>query len=60
MQIVIPYNPRKLQAELHSNLDAHRWAVIVCHRRMGKTVMAVNHLLRAALAELALDTSVLL
>jgi len=49
MQIVIPYNPRRLQAELHSNLDAHRWAVVVCHRRMGKTVMAVNHLLRAAI-----------
>ena len=49
MQIVIPYNPRTLQAELHANLDAHRWAVIVCHRRMGKTVMAVNHLLRAAI-----------
>ena len=48
MQIVIPYTPRKLQSELHNNLDGHRWGVIVCHRRMGKTVMAINHLLRAA------------
>ncbi len=49
MQIVIPYQPRNLQAELHRNLDNHRWGVIVCHRRMGKTVMAINHLLRAAI-----------
>ena len=49
MNIVIPYQPRQLQAELHRNLDQHRWGVIVCHRRMGKTVMAINHLLRAAI-----------
>tara|TARA_R100000234_G_scaffold1165_2_gene1034 strand:+ start:12668 stop:13954 length:1287 start_codon:yes stop_codon:yes gene_type:complete len=49
MQIVIPYSPRPLQQELHDSLDNHRWGVIVCHRRMGKTVMAVNHLLRAAI-----------
>ena len=49
MQIVIPYQPRNLQAELHRSLDNHRWGVIVCHRRMGKTVMAINHLLRAAI-----------
>ena len=48
MQIVIPYKPRTLQAKLHQNLEQYRWGVIVCHRRMGKTVMAINHLLRAA------------
>jgi len=48
MQITIPYKPRKLQAKLHQNLERYRWGVIVCHRRMGKTVMAINHLLRAA------------
>ena len=48
MQIVIPYTPRQLQGDLHRDLDRHRWGVIVCHRRMGKTVMAINHLLRAA------------
>ena len=48
MQIVIPYTPRQLQGDLHRELDKHRWGVIVCHRRMGKTVMAINHLLRAA------------
>ena len=49
MQITIPYKPRPLQAELHAQLDAHRWAVVVCHRRFGKTVCAINHLLRAAI-----------
>jgi len=48
MQITIPYKPRNLQAKLHQNLEQYRWGVIVCHRRMGKTVMAINHLLRAA------------
>tara|TARA_B100000242_G_scaffold294074_1_gene274570 strand:+ start:3715 stop:5025 length:1311 start_codon:yes stop_codon:yes gene_type:complete len=48
MQIEIPYTPRPLQAELHDALDKHRWAVVVCHRRFGKTVMAINHLLRHA------------
>ena len=48
VQVVkIPYSPRKLQAYLHDNLK--RFSVVVCHRRFGKTVMAVNHLLRAAL-----------
>ena len=49
MHIVIPYTPRTLQAKLHESLDQHRWGVIVCHRRMGKTVMAINHLLRSAI-----------
>ena len=49
MNIEIPYTPRPLQSNLHAELDKHRWGVIVCHRRFGKTVMAVNHLLRAAI-----------
>ena len=48
-EINIPYRPRKLQAELHNQLQAHRWGVVVCHRRFGKTVMAINHLLRDAI-----------
>ncbi|BAQ85860.1 terminase large subunit [uncultured Mediterranean phage uvMED] len=47
--IEIPYTPRPLQASLHNKLTKHRWGVIVCHRRFGKTVMAVNHLLREAI-----------
>ena len=48
-EVVIPYTPRPLQNDLHTELDKHRWAVIVCHRRFGKTVMAINHLLRASI-----------
>ena len=49
MNIEIPYAPRRLQAELHAELDKHRWGAVVCHRRFGKTVMAINHLLRDAI-----------
>jgi hypothetical protein len=48
MQIVIPYSPRPLQARLHGEMMRKRWGVIVCHRRFGKTVWAINHILRAA------------
>ena len=41
MEIKIPYAPRALQAQ--------RWGVVVCHRRFGKTVWAINHILRDAL-----------
>ena len=47
--IRIPYAPRPLQRVIHAELDAHRFAAVVCHRRFGKTVLAVNHLIRAAL-----------
>jgi len=47
--IEIPYSPRPQQKEIHSLLNAHRFGVIVCHRRFGKTVLAVNHLIKAAL-----------
>ena len=49
MKIEIPYSPRKLQADLHKRLSDKRWGVVVCHRRFGKTVMAINHLLRDAI-----------
>lgn len=38
-----------MQRLLHSALDRHRWAVAVCHRRFGKTVLAVNQLIKCAL-----------
>ena len=47
--IVIPYKPRALQKILHGQIDKHRFSVIVLHRRAGKTVMAINHMLKAAL-----------
>jgi len=37
------YNPRPLQYELHKNLK--RFSVLVCHRRFGKTVFSLNHML---------------
>lgn len=49
MQVVIPYQPRPLQLAIHDQLDAHRFGVVVCHRRFGKTVLAVNHLQKGAL-----------
>ena len=45
--IVIPYTPRPLQAKFQ--LEAKRFSVAVCHRRFGKTVMAINWLLREVL-----------
>ena len=46
-QIKIPYKPRDLQAEMHKDLK--RWNVLVMHRRFGKTVFAVNHMIKHAL-----------
>ncbi len=48
-EITIPYTPRPLQQKLHTELDKYRWSVVVCHRRFGKTVCLLNHLLRAAI-----------
>lgn len=49
LEVVIPYQPRKLQLEIHDHLSAARFGVVVCHRRFGKTVMAVNHLIKGAI-----------
>lgn len=48
-EVVIPYAPRRLQLELHQQAESHRFGTIVCHRRFGKTVFAVNHLIKRAL-----------
>ena len=48
-QIVIPYAPRKIQNFLHEKCDKNRFNVVIVHRRGGKTVFAINHLIRAAL-----------
>ena len=47
MQVKIPYRPRELQAEMHNKLK--RWNVLVMHRRFGKTVFAVNHMIKHVL-----------
>lgn len=48
-KITIPYRPRPVQAIIHAQLESHRFCVLVTHRQMGKTVCAVNHLLKKAL-----------
>ena len=53
--IVIPYKPRALQKTLHKEIDKHRFSVIVLHRRAGKTVMCINHMLKAALTNKLLN-----
>ena len=47
--VEIPYKPRPLQAEIHALRRKHRFVVLVCHRRFGKTVLGVNELQRNAL-----------
>jgi hypothetical protein len=48
-EIVISYEPRELQLEIHDAIDSHRFTVVVAHRRFGKTVSAINHLIKAAI-----------
>ena len=47
MEVKIPYKPRPLQADMHKELK--RWNVLVMHRRFGKTVWAVNQLIKTTL-----------
>ena len=47
--IVIPYKPRQHQYEIHKALESHRFAVVVAHRRLGKTVCMINHLIKQAI-----------
>lgn len=43
-EVIIPYKPRPLQREIHASLK--RWNLLVCHRRFGKTVFAINELIK--------------
>lgn len=45
-RVVVPYKPRKWARPFHKWLG--RWAVLVLHRRAGKTTAVVNHHQRAA------------
>jgi hypothetical protein len=47
--IEIPYKPRDPQLEMHANIETHRFSIVVAHRRMGKTVAVINHLLKKSL-----------
>jgi len=46
-RVVIPYAPRSQFLPFHNRKE--RWAVIVAHRRAGKTVACVNELIKGAL-----------
>jgi len=48
-EIVIEYEPRLHQVELHEAIDNNRFVVAVMHRRAGKTVAAINHLIKDAI-----------
>ncbi len=47
--IKIAYSPRPQQRELHNALNKFRFAVCCMHRRGGKTVFSINHLIKLAL-----------
>jgi hypothetical protein len=47
-RIILPYRPRFPQTLIHPELEAHRFNVLVAHRRLGKTVLAVNHTVKMA------------
>jgi hypothetical protein len=47
--IEIAYKPREQQLAIHDLMDSKRFGVVVAHRRMGKTVSAINHLIKDAL-----------
>ena len=49
MKITIPYKPRKQQAYLHKELPKYRYALLLLHRRAGKTTCVLNHIIREAL-----------
>ncbi|CAB4157606.1 hypothetical protein UFOVP684_34 [uncultured Caudovirales phage] len=48
-EIVIPYKPRPQQIILHEAMDENRFVVGVMHRRFGKTVCAINQLIKKAI-----------
>ena len=45
-RVAIPYNPRIAFMPFHDRTQ--RWACLIAHRRAGKTVAAVNDIIRAA------------
>lgn len=47
-ELVIPYAPRHQQLEIHAAMRDSRFGVVVAHRRLGKTVAAINHIIRQA------------
>lgn len=48
-RVIIPYSPRGQQKEVHK--ERKRFSVLVCHRRWGKTVCAINELIKGVITE---------
>lgn len=48
-EIELPYSPRKAFMPFHQRKQ--RWACMVCHRRAGKTVSAINDLIKGAVTD---------
>ena len=49
VELDLGYRPREPQLEIHNAVIKNRFTVVVAHRRMGKTVSAIVHLIDAAL-----------
>lgn len=45
-EVILPYSPREAFRPFHARTQ--RWACLVAHRRAGKTVAAINDIIRAA------------
>lgn len=45
-EVSVGYKPRPLQRQVHTSLK--RFNVLVCHRRFGKSVLAINELIKTA------------
>jgi hypothetical protein len=50
MDAQLNFTPRPAQKIILRRLDMYRFVVAVCHRRLGKTLLAVNWLIREGLA----------
>lgn len=48
-QVTTGYKPRAPQKQIHELVKSNRFVVVVAHRRMGKTVAAINQLIHSAL-----------
>jgi len=48
-EIILPYAPRKAFMPFHQRTE--RWSCLVAHRRAGKTVAAINDLIKRAITE---------
>ena len=48
-KVLTGYEPREPQRQIHKAVRENRFVVVVAHRRMGKTVGAINQLIHSAL-----------